>query len=298
MADRKTSRAKAAPPGTTKRAADRQEAGPRRIRPRRAEPWNIGSVIPWGVAATLGDPLLVVLPVLAATLWILAALGIGAPSAPEVLVPVWSLPPFDAFQDAGTVQLVAHAPWVIWLGRAAFLVARTVVFGTVAALVLQRVRDHAPDLRVAVRTMAARFRTLLVLELAAWAVFGIPLLLGQGSLTDAGRPISELGAMVGQILLINAFFAALDGDSAGAAVRRGFAWLTKRPLGHLGVAVVATAVSNAAYWVARAGELGSPRALPEAAFAAVHAVLITAMLVAFGRRYRLLYAPDIPASGR
>jgi len=99
-------------------------------------------------------------------------------------------------------------------------------------------------------------------------------------------------------VLINAFLAALDGDSAGAAVRRGFAWVIKRPLGHLTLAVVATAASNAAYWAARAGELGAPRALPEAAFAAVHAVLVTAMLVAFARRYRLLYAADAPTVGR
>jgi hypothetical protein len=265
---------------------------PQRLRPRRAEPWNIGSVIPWGVIATLGDPLLLILPLLFATAGILATLGIGAPAAPETLVPVWSIPPFDAYQDAGVIDLAVHSTVVTYIVRALFLIVRTALFGTLLHLAMQRSRDAVPALRQAFAAVRRSFGVLLVLELVSWSLFGIPLVLGQGTLLSAGRQVSQLGAMVGQLVLINAFAAGLDGAGLYRSFRVGLRWTVRRPLGHLALAIVATAASNGVFWVARTGELGSARALPLAAYALAHSVVVVCFLVAFARRYRLLYAPE------
>lgn len=274
--------------------AKRRRSRSRDALPRRAEPWNVGSVLPWGIAVTVGDPLLLLVPFAAATLGILAVLGAGAPARVETLVPLWSLPPFDAYQDAGSAQLVATSPAGIWAFRAAALFFRAAVFGTLAHLALQRARDVRPDLGEAARWVRRRAGSLLVLELVSFALFGIPLVLAQGSLFGPGRPVSQLGALAGQLVLINAFLAAFDEPGPWAALRAGLRWTGRRPLGHLALALTATAASNGVFWIARAGEVARPRSITLTLYAMLHAVAAAGFLAAFARRYRLLYAPDGP----
>jgi hypothetical protein len=249
--------------------------------------------------ATVGDPVLLLVPLATAVFGILALLGAGAPTsaacaatrgcATTVLVPVVSLPPFDAYQDAGVVQLTASATVWIWVARLLAVCVRAAVFGTIAHLALQRAHGRAPSLRVATGAVGARYRSLLVLELASFGLFGVPLVLGQGSVILPGRQVSQLGALVGQVLLMNAFLAALGDRSVGGAVVTGFRWVRRRPLGHLAVAVAAAAATNGVFWLARSGEAGPERPATLAAFALTHAFVSAAFLVAFARRFALLY---------
>ncbi|MCA1833103.1 MAG: hypothetical protein LC750_10340 [Actinobacteria bacterium] len=281
---------------------------PKRRKSRRARPSDFGSIIPWGIVATVGDPLLLLAPLATATFGVLALLGAGVTNAPlcsatqgcagSVLVPVWSLPPFDAYQDAGAVQLAATLTWTIWIARLVAIVVRAAVFGTIAHLAVQRARDATPDLAAAARAVRDRFPTLVLLELTSFGLFGIPLVLGQGSLASPGRQISQLGGLVGQILLINAFFGAFTEDRAWGAIRGALRWMRLRPLGHLALAVAATAASNGVFWLSRAGEIGTGRPVTLAVFAAVHALVATVFLVAFSRRFVLLYATTAKTSRR
>ncbi len=272
---------------------------PERRRVAKAKPWDIGSLLPWSVAATFGDPVLLLLPVAMTVFGIVALLGIGATSAAEcsrvagcpaqILVPFWSLPPFDAYQDAGAIGLATGSAPVVWLLRGAALLVRTTLFGVAAHLSLQRAHNESPDLGKAAAGVRTRLATLATLELVAFGAFGIPLVLGQGSLLAPGRPVSQLGATIGLAVLVNAFLAAFETPNAWAAVGTGLERLRKRPLGHLALCVLATAASNGVYWLATAGEAGRPRDLTLALYALVHAVVATVFLVAFARRWRLLY---------
>lgn len=289
-----------------KRAHDAPDT--KRGRPR-AEPWNVGSLVPWSVIAAFGDPVLLLAPVAATVFGIIAVLGIGAggscvaggapvPGCPaHVVVPLWSLPPFDAFQDAGAVDLATSKTPLVWALRAAALVGRAAFFGTMAHVALQRAYDRAPETKPAAAAVRSRWRSFVVLELVSFAVFGVPLLLGQGSILEAGRPVSQVGALAGQVLLINAFFAAFAEPGPGRALVAGLRWMRRKPLGHLALAILATAGSNGVYWLATAGEAGRPRDLTVGLYALVHAVLTTVFLVAFARRWALLYAPG-PAPRR
>lgn len=255
--------------------------------------------MPWGIVATIGDPVLILVPLAAATFGILGLLGGGVTTAPAcasaqgcattILVPLWSLPPLDAYQDAGVVQMVASQTAVIWALRILALVLRTIVFGAAVYLAVQRARDRVPDVRGALRALRERFASLLVIELVSFGLFGIPLVLGQGSLVAPGRQVSQLGALVGEILLINAFFAAFSERSAWRALRAGLRWMVRRPAGHLVVAVVATAGLNGVFWLARAGETGRERPLTLAVFTLVHALGAMIFLSVFARRFVLLY---------
>lgn len=269
---------------------DDPAGAPGRFRPRRAEPWHIGSILPWGLVATLGEPLLLALPLAATLAATIAILGAGVPATPETVVPVFALPPFGAYQDAGAVGLATSVVPLTWLGRGAFLICRAAVFGAVAHVALQRARDAEPRLASALSAVRTRMPALLVLELISASVFAIPLVLGQGDVLAPGRPVSQLGLLIGQILLINAYLAALDQPGVWRALRTGLRWVAVRPLGHLATAATATAASNGVYWLARAGEVGPPRALPLALYACVHAMVAAVFLAAFARRFRLLYA--------
>jgi hypothetical protein len=246
--------------------------------------------------ATIGDPVLLLAPVAGAAVGIAAVLVLGAPARVETVVPLWSLPPFGAYQDAGAVDLAVRAVPLVLVARAVLLVVRAVTFGACAHLAMQRAADATPSLARAFAAVRGNLARLCTIELIGWAVFAIPLVLGQGSILEAGRPVSQLGLLVGEILLVNAYFAALDGAPARPALRAGVAWAGRRPLGHVATAVLATAVSNGIVWVARAGEVASARTVTLALYAAAHAVATSVFLAAFARRYRLLYAPSEPTA--
>ena len=220
--------------------------------------------------------------------------ALEAPARADVLVPLVSLPPIDAFLDVGIVELTDRAAVGIWILRTVALALRVFLFGLLVVLCVQRARGELPSLGAAMRTLWGRIRTFGFLELASFAIFGVSLTLGAdlASVRDDGAIGTAL--LFGVLILVGPFIAASDGWSAGAAFRRGNSWLRRKPLGHLGLVLLYGFASNGLFRLAAAGE-AVPRAFPLTLYAFVAALVTMWFLLAFARRFVLLYRPERPA---
>jgi hypothetical protein len=267
-----------------------------RIRRRRpAEEWRLGRVLSWAAGALAGDPLLILAPMFSLVVVMLWVFALGAPGRADVLMPLVSLPPVDAFLDVGVIEITDRSPVEIWALRTGALVLRTAVFGVLAILATQRARGELPSLGVALQTLRTRFRTFAFLELASFAIFGVSLTLGAdvASIRDDGAIGTAL--LFGTLILIGPFIAAADGLPAGAAFRRGNRWIRRRPLGHLILVLLYGFLANGLYRLAGGGQI--PQAFPLTLYAFVAALVSVWMLLAFARRSVLLYGSDERAAG-
>ncbi len=270
-----------------------------RIRRRRpAEEWRLGRVLSWSASSLVGDPLLILAPLFGVVVLLLWVFALGAPARADVMMPLLSLPPVDAFLDVGVIEITDRTAAEIWILRTVALVLRTVVFGVLVVLATQRARGELPSLGNATRTLRARFRTFAFLELVSFALFGVSLTIGAdlASVRDDGAIGTAL--LFGVLILVGTFVAAADGAPAGAAFRRGNRWLRRRPLGQIVLVLIYGFVTNGLYRLAAAGE-AVPRAFPLTLYAFVAALVTMWMLLAFTRRSVLLYggeeAPTSPA---
>jgi hypothetical protein len=257
----------------------------------RAEPWNFGTLLPWSAAAVVGDPLLVIVPFAALVGLILAALAVSAPADPDVLLPLLSLSPIDAYQDVAIVDYAGVGTAATWALRALFWAIRVAVTGTIVVLVVQRAREQRTDLVAAVRTVRERVGAVAFLELLAFAAFGSTLVLRAG-LADARSDGSVAGALFfGLLFMPNALIAALaDGLPAGRALARSFAWVRRRPLGHVALVLAYAAAAGGLRALASAGETGRPPAFATTLLTFVAAFVTVVFLAALSRRYVLLYS--------
>jgi uncharacterized membrane protein len=225
----------------------------------------------------------------------LLAFGFGAPGRPEVLLPLVSLPPIDAFQDVVIVDLGARGGPATWLLRVLMLLVRTAAFGVLLHLVVQRARDRAPALGEALAFVRRRFSTLAFLELLSFAAFGVSLSLGADLTSTRDDGAIGTALLFGVLLLIGMFVAAAaDEVQAGTAARRGLRRIVRRPLGHIGLVLLYGAGTNALYRLASVGETGWPRALPLMLYSFVSVLVTTWFLLAFARRQMILDA-DVSA---
>lgn len=240
----------------------------------------------------LGDPASILLPFLVLVVLVLAVLGLGAPGKPEVLVPLVGAPPADAFIDNGTIEMLARAPATRWALRAGFAAARAMAFGLIVAVALRRARAAIPDLREAAALVRSRFRTLAALAVLSSA---FALLLLERSGLDSAREAGVAGTalLVGTLFAPGAFLAAAgDGLPLGRALRRGGAWVGRRPLGHVGLVLLYVATLNGLLRLATFGEPATPRAFPLTLYAFVTAFATQVFATVLARRYVLLYATD------
>lgn len=269
---------------------DSTEPASRRRIPR-PRPYEIGSLLPWTLRATCGDPILLLVPLVEVVALTLLVLAVGAPGEPEILLPLVSLPPVDAFQDVGMVDLVAGSEVWTWVLRGLFLVVRVYAFGALAALAIERARGGAPAVRTALARVRERRSTLLFLELVSFGAFGSVLVL-RSSLPEARADDSVGAALVfGVLFLPTAFLAAVaDGLPAGRALRRSFLWMRRRPLGHLVVSIGYVAALNGLYRLTVAGAIGRPTPVATALFAFAVAFVAMLFLTGLARRYDLLYS--------
>lgn len=267
----------------------REQRRPPRIR--RPHAHEIGSLLPWSLVAVLGDPIMILAPFILTAAMILAVLGLGSTGQAQLIVPVVSPPPLDAYQDVGAIQLFAHGTLATWLLRAAFLVLRAGAIAALAGLAIRRARGLVPDLRQALADGVARARTLAGLELVAFGVFASVLVLRASLIEGRNDSSVETALLFGVLFLPTAFIAALaDGLAAGPALRRSFAFLRRRPLGHLTVSFGLFAGVRGIERLATAGELGRPPALSTTLLAFLCALLTMVALTALARRYLLLYS--------
>jgi hypothetical protein len=263
-----------------------------RIRRRRpAEEWRLGRVLSWSASSLIGDPLLILAPMFGLVVLMLWVFALGAPARADVMMPLVSLPPVDAFLDVGVIEITERAAVEIWILRTVALVLRTAVFGLLVVLATQRARGELPSLGSAFQTLRRRFRTFAFLELVSFALFGVSLTIGAdlASVRDDGAIGTAL--LFGVLILVGAFVAAADGLPAGAAFRRGNRWLRRRPLGQIALVFIYGFVSNGLYRLAAAGE-AVPRAFPLTLYAFVAALVTMWMLLAFARRSVLVYAEE------
>ncbi|MGH2783669.1 MAG: hypothetical protein ACRDJ1_00220 [Actinomycetota bacterium] len=266
-----------------------------RIRRRRpAEDWRLGRVLSWSASALFGDPLTILAPLFSVVILMMWAFALGAPARADVMVPLVSLPPLDAFLDVGIIELADRAAAEIWILRTVALALRTAVFGVLVVLALQRARGEVPSLGAATRTLWSRIRTFGFVELVSFAIFGVSLTIGAdlASVRDDGAIGTAL--LFGVLILVGTFVAAGDGLPAGAAFRRGNGWLRRRPLGHLALVLGYGFASNGLFRLAAAGE-AVPRAFPLTLYAFVAALVTMWMLLAFARRFTLLHREERPA---
>lgn len=188
-----------------------------------------------------------------------------------------------------------------WVLRVFFWGLRILLFGTLVALTVDRVRGRAPDLAAALRRVRERLSTLAFLELLSFAAFGATLVLRAG--VKEARTDGSIAAalLVGLLFLPNAFVAAVADDlPAGTALTRSFAWVRHKPLGHLVLVVAYAAALNGLGALATAGETGRLAALPLTLLAFGAAIVTAIFLVAMARRYELLYSDgaSVPAAPR
>ncbi|HJR19650.1 MAG TPA: hypothetical protein VJ922_08015 [Actinomycetota bacterium] len=266
-----------------------------RIRRRRpAEDWRLGRVLSWSASALFGDPLMLLAPLFSVVILMLWVFALGAPARADVMVPLVSLPPLDAFLDVGVIELTDRAAAEIWILRSVALALRTAVFGVLVVLAVQRARGEVPSLGAATRTLWRRARTFGFLELVSFAFFGVSLTLGAdlASVRDDGAIGTAL--LFGVMILVGTFIAAADGHPAGAAFRRGNFWIRRRPVGHVLLVLGYGFLSNGLFRLAAAGE-AVPRAFPLTLYAFVAALVTMYMVLAFARRFALLYRSERPA---
>lgn len=247
----------------------------------------------WATGALFGDPVLLLTPVFVFIGLMLLAFSLGAPGRPEVMLPLLSLSPIDAFQDVVIIDLTSRADAATWVLRAAALVVRTVTFGVLLHLAAQRARDAVPSLSEAAGFMRRRFSTIGFLELLSFAGFGVTLSLGANLTSTRDDGAVGTGLLFGVWILIGMFVeAALEEAPAGTAVKRGLGRVFRRPLGHLGLVLLYGFATNGLYRLASMGETGWPRALPLTLYSFVSALLTMWFLLAFSRRQSLLVLPS------
>lgn len=226
----------------------------------------------------------------------LLAFALGAPGRTEVILPLVSLPPIDAFQDVVLIDLSPRSAVETWVLRASALVIRTVAFGVLVHLAASRARDRAATLGDAVGFVRRRASTLGFLELLSFGAFGVSLSLGADLTSTRDDGAIGTALLFGVMILSGAFVAAAaDEFPAGAALRSGLRRLVRRPLGHIVLVLLYGFASNGLYRVASAGEGGIPRALPLTLYAFLSASLTMWFLLAFSRRQVLLDAEPAPA---
>jgi len=261
-----------------------------RVRRRRAPPpWRLSRVLAWATAALFGDPLLILAPPFLFIGLMLVAFGLGAPGRPEVLLPLISLPPIDAFQDVVIVDIGSRGAFATWVLRVLMLLLRTAAFGILLHLVVQRARDRAPALGEAVAFVRRRFSTLAFLELISFAAFGVTLSLSADLTSTRDDGAIGTALLFGVLLMVGMFVAAaVEEVPAGTAVKHGLRRVVRRPLGHLGLVLLYGAGSNGLYRLASMGETGWPRALPLILYSFVSVLLTTWFLLAFARRQMML----------
>jgi hypothetical protein len=101
-----------------------------RIRRRRSpESWRLGRVLSWSASALFGDPLMILAPLFGVVVLMMWTFALEAPARADVLVPLVSLPPIDAFLDVGIVELTDRAAVGIWILRTVALALRVFLFG-------------------------------------------------------------------------------------------------------------------------------------------------------------------------
>jgi hypothetical protein len=247
----------------------------------------------WATGALFGDPVLLLAPLFVFVALMLLAFSLGAPGRPEVMLPLQSLPPIDAFQDVVIIDLRSRADAATWALRAVALIVRTAAFGLLLHLAAQRAREAVPSLAEARRFVGRRFSTLGFLELLSYAGFGVTLSLGANLTSTRDDGAVGTGLLFGVWVLIGMFVAAgLEEAPAGTAVKRGLGRTWRRPLGHLGLVLLYGLGSNGLYRLASIGETGWPRALPLTLYSFASALLTMWFLLAFSRRQSLLVLPS------
>ncbi len=271
-----------------------------RIRRRRAgPPWRLGNVAAWSATALAGDPVLLLIPPFILIALMLFAFALGAPGRTEVILPLVSLPPIDAFQDVVLIDLGARGALATWALRVVALAIRIAVFGILVRLAVTRAREKPASLGDAVAFVRRRLSTLAFLELLSFAAFGVTLSLGADLTSTRDDGAIGTALLFGVLILIGAFVAAAaDEAPAGAALRAGLRRLRRRPLGHILLVLVYGFASNGLYRLASSGESGIPRALPLTLYAFLSALLTMGFLLAFARRQVLLDAEPAPAKPR
>lgn len=228
----------------------------------------------------------------------LFAFALGAPGRTEVILPLVSLPPIDAFQDIVIVDLGARGALATWTLRALALAIRTVVFGILVRLAVMRARDAAPSLGDAAAFVRRRLSTLAFLELLSFGAFGVSLSLGADLTSTRDDGAIGTALLFGVLILIGSFVAAAaDEVPAGAALRGGLRRLRRRPLGHVALVLLYGFASNGLYRLASLGESGIPHALPLTLYAFLSALLTMVFLLAFTRRHVLLESGSDTISG-
>lgn len=268
-----------------------------RIRRRRATPpWRLANVLTWASTTLAGDPVLLLVPPFLLIALMLLAFALGAPGRTEVILPLISLPPIDAFQDVVLIDLSPRGAVETWVLRATALAIRIVGFGLLVHLAASRARDRAAALGDAIAFVRRRASTLGFLELLSFGAFGVSLSLGADLTSTRDDGAIGTALLFGVMILIGAFVAAAAHEvPAGAALRSGLRRLVRRPLGHIVLVLLYGFASNGLYRVASAGEGGIPRALPLTLYAFLSALLTTWFLLAFARRQVLLDAEPSPA---
>ena len=229
----------------------------------------------------------------------LFAFALGAPGRTEVILPLVSLPPIDAFQDVVLIDLGSRGALATWALRVLALAIRVAVFGLLVRLAVQRARGAAASLGDAANFVRRRLSTLAFLELLSFGAFGVSLSLGADLTSTRDDGAIGTALLFGVMILIGAFIAAAaDEAPAGAALRAGLRRLRQRPLGHIVLVVAYGFVSNGLYRLASSGESGIPRALPLTLYAFLSALVTMGFLLAFTRRQLLLDAEPAPVKAR
>jgi hypothetical protein len=261
-------------------------------------PWRLGPVARWSSTALAADPVLLLIPPFFLIALMLLAFALGAPGRTEVILPLISLPPIDAFQDVVLIDLGARAALATWALRVCALVIRVVVVGILVRLATQRARDEVPSLGDAAAFLRRRWSSIGFLELVAFGAFAVPLSLGADLTSTRDDGAIGTALLFGVLILVGAFVAAAaDEVPAGAALRAGFRRLWRRPLGHIVLILAYGFASNGLYRIASSGESGIPRALPLTLYAFLSTLLTMVFLLAFARRQVLIDA-DVPAAPR
>jgi len=254
--------------------------------------WRLSRVLGWSTGALFGDPVLVLVPPFILIALMLGAFAIGAPGRPEVLLPLVSLPPIDSFSDVVVIDVGAHGDVATWILRALALAVRTVAFGLLLRLAVQRAREEIPSLGAAAAFVRRRFTTIAFLELCSFAIFGVSLSLGADLTSSRDDGAIGTALLFGVAILIGMFVAASSGDvPAGAAVRAGLRRLWRRPLEHFGLVIAYGAASNGLYRLASIGELNQ-RSVPVTLYAFASSLLTMWFVLAFVRRQLTLDASE------
>ena len=229
----------------------------------------------------------------------IGAFALGAPGRAEVLLPLVSVPPIDAFQDVLLIDLSSRGAIVTWALRVAALLIRAAVFGVLVRLAVQRARGELPSLGDAVAFVRRRFSTLAFLELVSFGAFAVPLSLSADLTSTRDDGAIGTALLFGVLLLIGAFVAAAaDEVFSWEAIKAGLRRVRRRPLGHLALVLLYGVASNGLYRLVSMGEPGRPRPVPLTLYSLLATVVTMWFLLAFSRRQLVLDAKAAPATSR